>query len=152
MCGVTYTGATKNYIKVDTERENKVNKMQGTQVLLLYGRTQLVDDFGIKYRNKKDAYHLIASLQEKHEVTQYWTGGLYSGIILKWNYITIQLDIPMSGYVKYTFNKFQHPTPNIQQNSPHQWTSPNYRSTVPKMAHPTDESLAINTDESINIQ
>ena len=38
--------------------------------------TLVVDDFGIKYRNKKDAENLISALQSKYEVTQDWTGGL----------------------------------------------------------------------------
>ena len=36
--------------------------------------TLVVDDSGIKYRNKKDADHLISALQAKYEVTQYCTG------------------------------------------------------------------------------
>ena len=39
--------------------------------------TLVVDYFGIKYTNKKDADHLISSLQGKYEVTQDCTGGLY---------------------------------------------------------------------------
>ena len=39
--------------------------------------TLVVENFGIKYRNKMDANQLIAALQTKYEVTQYWTGGLY---------------------------------------------------------------------------
>ena len=32
--------------------------------------TLVLDDFGIKYRHKKDADHLVSALQEKYEVTQ----------------------------------------------------------------------------------
>ena len=45
----------------------------------------VVDDFGIINIKKKDADHLISSIQEKYEVTQDWTGGIYCGIKLKWN-------------------------------------------------------------------
>ena len=37
MYGISDTGATQNYIKVDTPCENKVNTTQGPQVLLPYG-------------------------------------------------------------------------------------------------------------------
>ena len=47
--------------------------------------TLVVDDFGIRYRNKKDADHLISALQEKYEVTKDWAGGLYFRITLKWD-------------------------------------------------------------------
>ena len=73
--------------------------------------TLLVDDFGIEYTHKKDADHLILSLQAKYEVTQDCTGGLYCGIKLKGDYKKRQLDIANPGYVKYALNKFQDPTP-----------------------------------------
>ena len=52
-----------------------------TQVLCTHqdrdiNSTLLVDDFDIKYRDKKDVDHTIAALGEKYEVTQGWTGGL----------------------------------------------------------------------------
>ena len=50
--------------------------------------TLVVDEFGIKYRHRKDADHLISALQAKYEVNQDLTGGLYCGIKLKWNYKT----------------------------------------------------------------
>ena len=34
--------------------------------------TIMVDDLGIRYRNKKYTDHLISALQSKYEVTQYW--------------------------------------------------------------------------------
>ena len=57
--------------------------------------TLVVDYFGIKYTNKKDADHLISSLQGKYEVTQDCAGGLYYRIKLKWDYKKRQLDISM---------------------------------------------------------
>ena len=44
--------------------------------------------------------HLIHALQEKYYITQDWTGSLYSGITLNWEYKEGILDISMSGYVK----------------------------------------------------
>ena len=62
-----------------------------TQVLWIHtdrdiNCTLLVDDFGIKHTHKKDADHLISSLQAKYEVTQDWEGGIYFVIKLKWDY------------------------------------------------------------------
>ena len=71
---------------------------------------------------------------------------------MKWNYTVRQLDISIPGYVKDSLQNFQHPTPTRPQHLPHQWTAPNYRSTAPQLAHPTDNSPALNTDESINVQ
>ena len=60
----------------------------------------MVGDFGIKYQIKEDVQHLINIIQEKYEVTQDCTRGLYSGITLNWYYRAIILDISMSVYVK----------------------------------------------------
>ena len=62
--------------------------------------TLMVDNFGIKYKRKKYKMHLIHALLEKYEITQYWTGSLYSGIKLKRDYKVGILDISMPEYVK----------------------------------------------------
>ena len=112
----------------------------------------MVDDFGVKYRNKKDADHPISSLQAKYEVTQCLTGVLYCGIKLKWNHITHQLDISMPVYVKDALHKFQHLTPTRPHHSPYQWTAPQYRSTMPQLEHPEDDSLSLNPDKANTVQ
>ena len=48
--------------------------------------TLVVHSSGIKYKRKEDAMHLIHALQEKYDITQDWTGSLYSGITLDWYY------------------------------------------------------------------
>ena len=64
----------------------------------------LVDDFGVKYINKANAYHLIAELKEHYVISDDWTGGLYFDITLKGHYgDTIQkrwVDILMQRYEK----------------------------------------------------
>ena len=62
--------------------------------------TLVFDNFEIKYKRKYDAMHLIHALQEKYEITQDWTGSLYSGITLNWGYKSGILDISMPGYLK----------------------------------------------------
>ena len=81
--------------------------------------TLVVDDFGIKYTHKKDSDHLISALQAEYDLTQDWTGGLYCGITLKWDYKKIQLEISMPGYVKDALHKLQQPNRTRPQNSPH---------------------------------
>ena len=106
-----------------------------------------MDYFKIKYKNKKYADHLISALQAKYEVTQDCTGGLYCGIKLKWDYKTLQLDISMPGYMKDILKQFHHPTSTRPHQSPHQWTAPKYVSTEPQLAHPEDDSPALNYEE-----
>ena len=57
--------------------------------------TLLAEDFGIKYLIKEDSQHLVNSFQEKYEVTQDWTGSIYSGVTLNWYYKARILEISM---------------------------------------------------------
>ena len=60
----------------------------------------VLDEFGIKQNRKEDAQNLITALQERYEVAQDWTGSLYSGITLNWDYNAKIMDIFIKGCVK----------------------------------------------------
>ena len=62
------------------------------------------------------------------------------------------MDISVTGYMKEVLQKFHHPTPTRPYHSLHQWTVPNYVSTAPQLAHPIDDSPALNTYEDRNVQ
>ncbi len=62
--------------------------------------TLVVNDFGIKYIGKDHVNHLIWCIKQKYELTEDWTGNLYFGIQLKWDYNARTLDILMLGYSK----------------------------------------------------
>jgi hypothetical protein len=46
-----------------------------------------------------------------YTVLKYWTGGLYCGISLKWDYSNTHVDLSMPGYIKDAMHKYQQPTP-----------------------------------------
>ena len=46
----------------------------------------VVDDFGVKYVGKKHADHLLEAIQKHYTCAVDWTGDLYCGIKLDWNY------------------------------------------------------------------
>jgi hypothetical protein len=48
--------------------------------------TLVMDDFGVKCVNKDDVDYLIASIKKNYMLTEDWTGNLYCGIQLDWNY------------------------------------------------------------------
>ena len=62
--------------------------------------TLVVDDFGIKYVCKEHADHLLNSLSQDYMLDIIWTGTLYCGISLNWDYDNKTLDISMPGYIK----------------------------------------------------
>jgi len=62
--------------------------------------TLVVDDFGIKYQGVEHAQHLLKAIKEDYTVEVDWTGALYCGIKLEWNYKKGYVDISMPGYVQ----------------------------------------------------
>jgi hypothetical protein len=58
--------------------------------------TLVVNNFGVKYVGKEHVDHLIRCIKEQYELTEDWTGDLYCGIKLKWDYEArmVNLSIP----------------------------------------------------------
>jgi hypothetical protein len=73
--------------------------------------TLVVDDFGVQYVGAEHAQHLIAALETDYNVSKDWTGGLYCGITLNWDYANKRVDLSMPVYIKDALHKFQHPLP-----------------------------------------
>jgi hypothetical protein len=88
--------------------------------------TLVVDDFGVQYVDTEHAHHLIAALDTDYTVSKDWTGGLYCGITLNWDYANKHVDLSMPRYIKDALHKFQHPLPKRPQYAPHNWMVPSY--------------------------
>ena len=68
----------------------------------------VVDDFGVGYKNNEHALHLLQILHQYYEAVSIdWTGTLYCGITLKWDYGKRTCKLSMPGYVQHAINKFQ---------------------------------------------
>jgi hypothetical protein len=80
--------------------------------------TLVVDDFGVKYVDKTDVEHLIASIKTRYELTVDWTGNLYCGISLDWDYVNHWVDISMPGYIKKKLQEYSHVIPSRLQMCP----------------------------------
>jgi hypothetical protein len=65
-------------------------------------------------------------LEKKYKITNDWTGTLYVGLTLAWNYKARTVDLSMPGYVAKALERFQHPPPKRPQHSPHDWQAPQY--------------------------
>ena len=52
----------------------------------------IVDDLGLEYVIKQDAYHLASVLKNHHDISQNWEGKKFAGIELDWNYATKNCD------------------------------------------------------------
>jgi hypothetical protein len=103
--------------------------------------TLVVDDFGVKYVNKTDVEHLLESLQGTYKLTADWTGNLYGGITLGWNYDKRYVDISMPGYIKKKIQEYGHVVPNIMQNCPYAPEPKQFGVTAQAPAPPDDTPL-----------
>ena len=82
--------------------------------------TLVVDDFGVKYVGRENAEHLIKSLNAAgYEVSTDWTGDLYCGITLKWDYTLRTLTIAMPGYIRKLLNRYKHECPKNPVHNPY---------------------------------
>jgi hypothetical protein len=79
----------------------------------------VVDDFGVKYVNQDNVNHLIASIKKTYTLTKDWTGNVYCGIKLRWDYENCTVDISMPGYIKKKLQEFEHATPTKPQHCPY---------------------------------
>jgi hypothetical protein len=60
-----------------------------------------MDNFGIKYIVRKHLQHLYNALaKETYGIVEDWTGDLYCGVTLKWNYKKHHVDLAMPAYLK----------------------------------------------------
>ena len=71
----------------------------------------VVDNFGVKYIVKENSYHLIQALQKLYTISIDWTGSLFCGLTIYWDYVAHTYDISMPEYLQIALLKFQHPTP-----------------------------------------
>jgi hypothetical protein len=86
----------------------------------------VVDDFAVKYVGKQHADHLRNALLKTYELTTDWSGTVYSGTTLKWDYKHRTCDISMSGYVSNMLSKFQHDVPKHPQHTPSRYVTTVY--------------------------
>jgi hypothetical protein len=114
--------------------------------------TLVVDDFGIKYTGDKHAQHLIDTLEKYYTVETDWTGGLYCGIQLHWNYINERyLDVQMPAYVPDKLHEFGHKRPKRPQHAPYPAPEPRFGQAAQEPA-PTDTTPTLDANGKLRIQ
>ena len=86
----------------------------------------VVDDFGVKYIRKENADLLIQALQKLYTISIDWTGSLFYGLTIDWDYAARTCDISMPEYLQTTLLKFQHPAPKRPQHATQSWAKTTY--------------------------
>ena len=103
--------------------------------------TLVVDDFGVKYVDKADADHLIKSIRSTYMCTEDWTGDLYCGISLGWDYDARTVDISMPGYIKKKLQEYKHVVEKKGQTCPYTPAPKQYGSEAQAPLPPDDSPL-----------
>jgi hypothetical protein len=65
-------------------------------------------DFGIKTTRMTDMKHLVSSLQEHYSIAVNWTGTLFCGVKLTWDYINPTVNFHIPNYINKALLKYQH--------------------------------------------
>ena len=111
----------------------------------------MVNDIGVKYVGKEHADHLINCIKENYGVTKDWTGNLYCGIKLNWDYSARTLDISMLGYIQKLLHKYKHRMPTRPQHWPYS-PSPKQYGAKAQAPLPVDISPKLSPAEIKEIQ
>jgi hypothetical protein len=113
--------------------------------------TLVIDNFGVKYVGREHVEHLIACIKEKYKPTENWTGDLYCGIKLNWDYTARTLNISMPGYIKKILLKYKHCMPAQPQHCPYA-PAPKQYGTAAQSPLPVDISPKLSPEEIKEIQ
>eukprot|EP00804_Cyclotella_cryptica_P007932 CCRYP_019848-RA/>CCRYP_019848-RA protein AED:0.05 eAED:-0.05 QI:0/-1/0/1/-1/1/1/0/1335 len=112
--------------------------------------TLVVDNFGLKYVGKEHTDHLLNALKQHYTLDIDWTGSLYCGIALKWDYHNKTVDIAMPGYIKKVLQRFQHECAK-PQHSPYQCAPKQYGKAA-QLPPPSDDSPPLGKPSVTRIQ
>ena len=105
--------------------------------------------YRVKYIGKENADHLIQALQKLYTISIDWTGYIFCGITIDWDYATRTCDISIPKYLQTALLKFQHPVPKRPQHAPHSWAKPTYEAHVQYAQD--DDSSPILPAKTINL-
>ena len=106
-----------------------------------------VDDFVVKYTNRKDVHHLQQALGELYWFESDWLGKMYVKIQLKWNYKQGSATLSLSGYIALVLARFWKKHKFRIQDFPHPYNAPKYGRTT-QFAPDIPETSEISTDNN----
>jgi hypothetical protein len=156
MYGLPQAGRIANDALVPYLAQNGYHQLEHTPGLFKHETRPIlfslvVDDFGVQYTGTEHAQHLVDVIAAKYKMTTDWTGSLYCGITLDWDYTARTVDLSMPGYITKALARFEHPKPSQPQHAPSAWSQPVY-SSMPQLTPQTDTSEPLNKSEITRLQ
>lgn len=101
--------------------------------------------------HKEHARHLLKHLKHSYSVSEDWTGALYAGIQLDWNYDDRTLRISMPKYIPKLLQRYAHDVPTKPQHCPHRAPPRTYGKDA-QLPVPADDSQLLPKDRRRRIQ
>jgi hypothetical protein len=101
----------------------------------------VVDDFGIKTTSMADMKHLVSLLQEHYSIAVDWTGSLFCGVKLTWDYVNCTADLHTPDYISKALLKYQHQAPSNSQHAPYKAAPIQFGAQVQTLTMDTTASL-----------
>jgi hypothetical protein len=129
---------------------------QAVNVPCLYRHTSnsvafslVVDDFGIKYKERADVEHLLEVLRKLYEITVDWEGRKYLGVTIRFDTQKHTVTLSMPGYIDKVIARF---CPDITRGAPSPaiYIPPHYGASIQHVD--IDESPSLTTSEIKRIQ
>ena len=112
----------------------------------------VVDDFGVKYVGREHVEFLLNTLHRaKYKTTQDWSGSLFCGISIEWDYAARKCWLSMPNYIKMVLARFHHKNPQVKEDAPLKYIPPTYGSKL-QMPLPPDTSKLLNKQEITRVQ
>ena len=101
----------------------------------------VVDDFGVKYTNKKGVDHLIHTLEMLYSITVDWAGAKYLGFSIALDRTLHTVTLTMPGYIAKVLQRFA-PSHTNGANSPAVYIPPHYGIGIQKPTVDTSTPLS----------
>ena len=87
------------------------------------------------------------ALVEHYEISQDWDGKKYCGLTLEWDHKARKVHVCIPGYVQDALQRFNHDTPQRQQDQPHPHTPPEYGAKLQYAKGADDSPLLAKADK-----
>ena len=79
----------------------------------------VVDDLRVKYFGNKHVEHLITCIEKYYPLSVEWTGRLYCGVILYWDYKQRHVTLSITGCVERAMPEYQYNIPPHPHHAQH---------------------------------
>jgi Reverse transcriptase (RNA-dependent DNA polymerase) len=100
----------------------------------------IVDDFGVKYKLRADAEHLLDALRSEYAITVDWSGSNYIGLHMLWDYDNRTVQLSMPNYIRKAIARFGLEADFKPAHSPAAFQQPIYGQQGPQLTDAPDTS------------